>query len=237
MRYFSDDPARNAPNTSPLTIDRLPDAAVRQRDAEIHIAMPGDPYRTAVESFITERFRAAFGAAIKTHHPALMYMRDDDGQIQAALGFRLAATHALFLENYFDHPIEVVLADKCGVHVPRHRIAEIGSLAAQGKCAALPLYSALNIHLAHAGIAFAVATATARLRRYFRIAGLETCELGAADPTRLADGGASWGRYYDTAPAVMAGCIPQPGAWHARSVPNSRRPARADTKGKLHLHV
>ena len=57
------------------------------------------------------------------------------------------------------------------------------------------------------GARFAVFTATREVERLLARLGYTPIELVRADPARLADGGASWGRYYAQAPRVLYGEI------------------------------
>jgi hypothetical protein len=62
-------------------------------------------------------------------------------------------------------------------------------------------------HLHRLGYVWVAFTATRALRNSFYRLGLRPLSLTPADPARLADGGASWGTYYDQDPVVMAGKI------------------------------
>jgi len=48
-----------------------------------------------------------------------------------------------------------------------------------------------------------VCTGTDQLRNSFHRLGIATRVLADADPSKLPDGGAGWGRYYDHHPVVM----------------------------------
>jgi hypothetical protein len=62
-------------------------------------------------------------------------------------------------------------------------------------------------HLHRMGYSWVTFTATRALRNSFHRLGLWPLPLTPADPARLADGGVSWGTYYDQDPVVMAGKI------------------------------
>jgi hypothetical protein len=62
-------------------------------------------------------------------------------------------------------------------------------------------------HLHRLGYEWVVVTATRELRNAFARMGLKPLELAPADPARLPDGGARWGRYYANDPIVVAGRI------------------------------
>ena len=159
--------------------------------------------RRAVEGFLEEAYAVAFGGRVAAHYPVLMSLHDAAGGILAAAGFRLAATGPLFLEQYLDRPIEALMRDA----PPRAAIAEIGNLASGGSGASVVLIAAIADQLRREGCSHAAVTATAQLRRGFSWLGFDYDQLAAADPSRLADGGASWGRYYEADPRVIAGSL------------------------------
>lgn len=161
--------------------------------------------RRRVEQFIEAAYARAFGGCIASHYPALVSIRDGDGQIIAAAGFRLAADGPLFLEQYLDQPIETAISD-----APRRgAVAEIGNLAADGRGASLFLIIGLMEHLQLLGCTHAALTLTTHLAGSFANLGFASETLAEADPARLPDGGASWGRYYEHRPKVLAGRLGQ----------------------------
>ncbi|MFO1014284.1 MAG: thermostable hemolysin [Caulobacteraceae bacterium] len=164
--------------------------------------------RRRIEGFVEAIYAETYGSRIDAHYPNLISLQDDEGVIYAAAGFRLAAAGPLFLEQYLSEPVEDAVGAASGLTTPRAAMAEIGGLASNGRGATVFLFSALACHLARQGVRVAVATATSDLRAIFDRAGLETWRLAAATPDRLPDGGAAWGDYYKTAPAVIAGSIP-----------------------------
>ncbi|WEK58389.1 MAG: thermostable hemolysin [Candidatus Brevundimonas phytovorans] len=168
---------------------------------------PSRDERRRVERFIEAAYAEAYGSRILTHYPTLMSVQDETGALYAAVGFRCAAEDSLFLEHYLEAPVETVLGQAIGAAVPRAEVVEIGSLASSGQGATVFLFAALARHLQHEGRTFAVAVATSELRRIFHKAGLGTLQIARADPDRLADGGGSWGAYYQTDPIVLAGSI------------------------------
>jgi hypothetical protein len=66
------------------------------------------------------------------------------------------------------------------------------------------LFAALSVWLDRAGYEWVVCTGTDQLRNSFHRLGIATHLLAKADPGRLPDGGAGWGRYYHHQPVVMA---------------------------------
>lgn len=180
----------------------------RVRPARIVLHGADSDGRGAVETFLEGVYAVAFDGRIRRHYPQLMSLEDASGAILAAVGFRFADQHPLFLEQYLDLTAEQEIAAATRAPVTRGQVVEIGNLASTGDGAAVILFLALARHLGEAGRAFAVVTATRPLRRILRRAGFKALELAPADPSRLPDGGADWGRYYASDPVVVAGSIP-----------------------------
>ena len=163
--------------------------------------------RGEVEAYLESAYARAFGGRIRRHYPILMSVQDAQGAILGAVGFRLAETAPLFLEQYLDEPVELAIARSLRTPVARGNIAEIGNLACGGPGLSLLLFLSLAAHLHDVGRTHAVATATRQLRRGFARVGFDTHALSTAAPQRLADGGTDWGDYYDRDPVVLAGAI------------------------------
>ncbi|WP_304175464.1 thermostable hemolysin [Phenylobacterium aquaticum] len=165
------------------------------------------PERQRVEAYLEAAYAKAFDGQIRRHYPTLMSVQDRQGNIHAAVGFRLAARAPLFLEQYLDAPVEVALEARFGAPLRRAQVAEIGNLASDSPGASLFLFLALARHLDRQGCTHAVATATRQLRRGFARVGFATEHLTRAAPDRLPDQGADWGAYYSRDPQVLAGAI------------------------------
>ena len=157
--------------------------------------------RQAVEDFIIDTYAKAYGATIGVHYPTLMSVRDEDGKILAALGFRYAEHEPLFLEQYLKCPVETVLG------VERAGVSEIGNLASAGGGASLFLFAALAAYLNSKGQTHAVITGTSYIEKRLRTFGLKPKRLAHADPSLLLRKDEDWGSYYDTDPHVLAGEI------------------------------
>lgn len=157
--------------------------------------------REAVEEFITSIYAKSYGATIGVHYPILMSVRNVEGQILAAVGFRPAANEPLFLEQYLRQPVETVL------NTPRERIVEIGNLASDGGGASLYLFAALSVYLHNKGFEKAVMTGTNFLQKRFHAMGLKLTRHVAADASLLLQKDEDWGSYYDTQPHVLSGSI------------------------------
>jgi len=165
------------------------------------------PARATFENFIAARFGRAYGARVNHFLPHLLGIRDGLARWQAAAGYAAAGEQTLFLEQYLDQPIERALAAALGRPIARPGIVEVGNLAAISAGMARTIIPQLARHLHRLGYIWVVFTATRALRNSFHRLGLRPLPLTRADPARLADGGASWGTYYDQDPVVMAGKI------------------------------
>ncbi|MBC07127.1 thermostable hemolysin [Thalassospira sp.] len=157
--------------------------------------------RAEVEDFIASIYAHTYDADISVYYDTLMSVRDDHGDIVAALGFRSAGHGPLFLEQYLRRPINSLLG------IPRHQIAEIGNLASNGSGASSFLFTALSAYLHHGGFKQAVVTGTDTLEKRLRKMGLEPIRHALADPALLECGNTHWGRYYDTRPHVLSGSV------------------------------
>ncbi|MDH4096359.1 MAG: thermostable hemolysin [Betaproteobacteria bacterium] len=178
--------------------------AARARLEPVHATHPS---RAQFEDFIAARFGRAYGARVTHFLPHLLGVRDGLGRWQAAAGYAAAEGGDLFLEQYLQHPVEHALAEKLGRPLARHGIVEVGNLAAVSAGMARLLIPQLARHLHRLGYRWVVFTATRALRNSFLRLGLRPLPIAPADPARLADGGASWGAYYEQDPIVMAGKI------------------------------
>ncbi len=165
------------------------------------------PERERVENFISSVFYDSYGARINRHYPTLMSIRDSTDGILGALGFRQAGEESLFLENYIDQPIEAEIGKTYGLDVARNGIIEIGNMASRGEGAAIFLIPALMAYLKHRGFSHVTFTATSSLLEYFQKIGVDPKIISPADQGRLADGGRSWGSYYDSSPQVIVGNV------------------------------
>jgi hypothetical protein len=165
------------------------------------------PQRRAFEDFIAARFARAYGARLAHFLPHLLGVKDGLGRWQAAAGYAAAGAQPLFLEQYLDQPIEQALAAAIGAPIARGSVVEVGNLAANSAGMARALIPQLARHLHRMGYRWVAFTATRALRNSFHRLGLKPVPIAAADPARLADGGAHWGSYYDQDPVVVAGKI------------------------------
>ncbi|MCG7200562.1 thermostable hemolysin [Marinobacter pelagius] len=163
--------------------------------------VPGTAMADTVAAFIRRRFLQAYGAEPSLRIPALLALSTAQGTLLAAVGVRNAAAERLFLEDYLSDPVESVMP---GPGVPRSGIAEIAHLAGVEAGVSRYLFASLAVWLDGAGFDWVVCTGTDQLGNSFHRLGIATAMLSDADPARLPDGGAGWGRYYDHHPVVMA---------------------------------
>lgn len=152
---------------------------------------------------IRRKYREVFGASLRPSFECWMHAGNGEG---AALGFGRAGAQPLYLENYLDRPIEVLVSQTLGRKVDRASIIEIGNLAADSAPGMVELWGQAANDLGGNG-EVAVATLTARVRRMFARIGLPITILAPARPERLGDGAAQWGSYYESDPMVCMGVI------------------------------
>jgi Thermostable hemolysin len=167
------------------------------------------PERALAERFIEKRFLDGFGSVIRDHYPTLLSLQNPDGSVAAALGIRDASEEPLFLEQYFDEPIEKAIAQAVGIAPLRSEILEIGNMASAGRSASARLVVASSFYLRSCRYRYAVVTATHRLRQMLDSFGFTWHALGPARAERLSDLGRSWGRYYAQSPQILIGEIKQ----------------------------
>lgn len=172
--------------------------------------LAGDPLRGAFERLVRSRYSAVHGAALCHFMPHLLGCVNADQQPLAVLGYRDAGEGPLFLEQYLDTPIEHALTDRRTAAgavsgALRHRIVEVGNLASCDRRATAELLRALPRFLLRKGFEWLVFTGTPQVREIVAAFGAPLLDLGGADSTRLQDNATEWGRYYDSAPRVMAG--------------------------------
>jgi len=173
----------------------------------------GHPERGKAEQFIHDRFDLEYNADIRHYMPHLVRLSTREGELVAAVGYRDAACHNLFVEHYFDDPIEVVMGRELGQELARHEIVEVGNLADAHPGGARAAITALTAYLYGAGFRWVVFTGVIKLRNAFFRLGIDTVHIGDADPDRLTtEEQHDWGRYYLAGPKVMAGDIHE-GYW------------------------
>jgi hypothetical protein len=192
-----------------------PTPARRRADYRFEAHAPGDSGRAPLEAFVAQRFAEVHGARIHSFLPNLLAIRDPQGALRCALGYRSACAEALFLEQYLDLPIEQAIAsalarrgDAAVGAVERGSIVEVGNLAGRGCRAAFHMVARLPRYLMSLGYRWVTFTATERVRAVLASFDAPLLDLGPALPDRVLNGSADWGSYYRCAPRVMAGWLP-----------------------------
>jgi hypothetical protein len=171
------------------------------------LAGPDDSQRPQVEAMVAEKFQSAWQARITHFLPWLMSMHCL-GHCSAVAGLRPAARSGLFLEQYLDQPVEQLLGSVIGKHIPRSELVEIGNLAASQRGASHLLFLVMTAALHKAGYKWITFTATRALRNNLDKLGFPLHKLADASPQNLDEAAlAEWGRYYNSAPQVMAGSL------------------------------
>lgn len=158
----------------------------------------------AAREFIRHRFAQEHAARITHFMPQLYTLTAEDGTVQGAAGLRPAASDTLFLERYIDLPVEEAIAVASGLPVQRSQVVEVGNLAAAGLASGRRLIVELTRLLAAQGFGWVAFTGTRSLLNSFRRLRIELFPLAEADPARMGESIAEWGRYYDHQPQVMA---------------------------------
>lgn len=154
---------------------------------------------------ISKRYHEVFGAQLSPGFASYMVCATNN-ETSAALGYRRAGAHPLFLETYLDEPVETAVSRTYGRTIAREAVIEIGNFASDNAMAMVALWGSAANDLAGSG-EVAVATLTLPLRRMFARIGVPIVELAPARPERLGEGAADWGSYYETDPRVCAGLI------------------------------
>ncbi|WP_226597459.1 thermostable hemolysin [Marinobacter nauticus] len=193
--------------TDPLTISTCcpPDSgelvpAVRCAGRWFCEIQSNTPLAHTVSDFIRRRFLHAYGAEPSLRIPRLLALTTAQGTLLAAVGVRNAEQERLFLEDYLSVPVQTLMPEP---GTRRSGIAEIAHLAGVEAGVSRYLFASLSVWLDAAGYDWVVCTGTDQLRNSFHRLGIATQVLADADPSKLPDGGAGWGRYYDHHPVVM----------------------------------
>ena len=165
--------------------------------------------RRVVEDFIRACFYRQHGAQVSAFAPHLLALTDRQQQLVAALGYQNADMGPLFLEQYFDAPIELELQRRGIVGANREQIIEMGNLAAMSSGSTRRLILTLINHFYRQGYRWLVVTITPQVLNAFGKLGidLDLQPLTEAQPERLHNSSDQWGNYYRNRPVVYAGCF------------------------------
>lgn len=164
------------------------------------------PGRTRAQEYIHAQFARYYGANVKQYMPYLLTL-EKHGEILAALGFRLAAGHGLFLEQYLTEPVERLVSKVTGNPVKRDLIVEIGNLASSHPERTKELFALLTFLLKQRGCEWVVCNTTPKVRSTFKHMGFEFVTLQKTTSTSLQQDAHVWGSYYDHDPRLCMGSL------------------------------
>ncbi len=165
--------------------------------------------RNDIEHFIIRCYQQRYHAKLDSFLPYFLSAYYED-KLSATLGFQLARTASqLFLEQYLNRPIEHVLSDVHKHAINRNEIVEIGNLSSARHGDSQVLFILITAILAQAGYQWVVFTATNEVMKLLSRLSIETTAICYADKNQLADHGETWGSYYDGAPRVVCGHLPE----------------------------
>ena len=88
------------------------------------------PGRAEVQAFVQGIYAKRYGAHITEFAPVLLALRDAQGGLVAAVGYRCAALEPLFLERYLDIPVEQALLGASAPSSARRDMVEVAHLVA-----------------------------------------------------------------------------------------------------------
>lgn len=162
--------------------------------------------RKLMEEKIAGEFETCYGAQVSHFLPHLLDFRCNDRSL-CLVGVNPVKAEAVFLEQYLGETLEQAVASKLMKPVLRSQLVEIGNLVSMHPGASLSVFLILAKILYQAGFEHMVFTATAQVKHIISKTGLEVITLAEADPSRLSDGGKSWGTYYDTKPMVLVASL------------------------------
>jgi hypothetical protein len=161
--------------------------------------------RPELERFVRAIFKRTHKAEINQFMPKLMSVRDVDGKLLAVCGLRHAEQERLFLETYFDTPIETLLSQKNNTNISRDEVLEIGNLAVADPINVRSLLASITLYLHTTHSEWAVFTGLAVLRNSLTKLNMTLQLLGEASINRIpVHERAAWGTYYNERPQVLA---------------------------------
>ncbi|MFM2075404.1 MAG: hypothetical protein RJB34_1709 [Pseudomonadota bacterium] len=185
-------------------------------DTNTHVLPPAlgvygreTPGRAEVQAFVQAIYAERYGARITEFAPVLLALRDAQGALVAAVGYRCAALEPLFLERYLNSPVEQVLFGVDAPTTARRGMVEVAHLVALRPGEGRRMMVELGRWLMGQGTQWVVSTVTRELRHLFLRMGIAPLALGVADPERLGEGARDWGSYYAHEPVVLAVALAQ----------------------------
>ncbi|WP_160154669.1 thermostable hemolysin [Microbulbifer sp. ALW1] len=195
----------NTPISAPTSVPTSAPSQGHEASAPLSFRFSGDadPGRGAVEAYIAGQFHRVYGARLRHFMPWLLSFGRGN-RMDGGLGLRPASSEPLFLEQYLDAPVEVLLGERAGVPVNRRDVAEIGNLVATARGGSRLLFLILAELFAAADLTWAIFTATPEVQHLLQKLTDHQLVLCRADGSRLGPELANWGSYYHTRPAVVA---------------------------------
>ena len=168
-----------------------------------------DILRSSLEDFITGTYQQFFNAELNSFLPNLVAATTANDEIQAAFGYSDAGEDRLFLENYIDQPVDLILSKKLDKKIQRKKIVEVGNLAITDMTESISFLREIARYLQGLGYEWIICTATRYLRLLFLRSGCKPLSIATASVSRVKDDGTDWGSYYATAPEVLVGNVNQ----------------------------
>ncbi len=187
----------------------MPDVRGLPRPEPLYLNLyrPDGDERVHVEAFVRDRFMVTHHADIKHYHPYLLSLETAAGTVLATAGFRPACNADLFLEQYLDNPVEVLLSGLFSRDIDRASIIEVGNLASDCPGSSRLLIMAMTWLFQMHNLEWVVMTGTHDLMNVFKNLDLEPAMITEARACRLGEHQHDWGHYYDKRAYVMAGNI------------------------------
>lgn len=163
---------------------------------------------SSIRKFTARKYLLTYGAHLQSFMPQAVCYLDNQSRVRAAAGFQSASDAVpLFLEQYFDRPIEEILAEQLQIQIPdRSHIVELGNFAANTPGATRQFILRLGKYLLNNDFHWLVITATKSIKASFEKMGVRDSMsiICDADMNRLTDKSTTWGTYYNHEPKVIA---------------------------------
>lgn len=186
-----------------------PDSQLSPQSDPLNLVLyfPSSLNRVHVESFIYNQFKLKHNAEISQYMPYLLSLENANHEVLSAAGFRPSCNEQLFLEQYLDEPIEMLLSGYFGEKIYRNSIIEVGNLASDCPGSSRLMIMAMTCLFDQQGFEWVVMTGTNELLNIFRNLQLQPLPLTPAEASRLNKEQDKWGSYYTHDPQVMTGNI------------------------------
>lgn len=178
---------------------------------EVSLARPSCEMWISCVNLVRARYASAFAADVSPNPDAFLAgsVASDaaPSSVIACMGLTFGSQKQFFSERYLDDNLETSIRQHFGKEPDRHRIVEVGALAADALGSGHELVRVAPLILWCMGMHYALCTATVNLRRKFHQLKIPFVPFGSASKTRLTPSEQDrWGRYYDTQP--LTGVVP-----------------------------